>query len=467
MTISIDARQCGAGKTVDGIYKIIDNSYKLTPIVVVCGSIALQKQYLAKYPHMTLINSEYSYYGNTIRQLQNAMERFDDLICITHQTFMMINYLPNRSNYMLIIDEALNGLYTETKIMYTKIDYKWGYHFQLELPDDSYPTYEELVTLDSFPRDMFYNLRVLHSESLDDDNIISQCRNYRHITDRNYNHYITPYDYNIMMNHGSGSNSFIIYSLLNDKIFRSWNKIHVAAAAFEKSAMAYLFKHLNLDYNILMPFTKHVGNFKLHAFQNFKWSNNKRKNTPQYIKAYHDYVNGISSGPVLVLRNIGEKSKLRNEIELTHNVHGLNKPEYVNCTHISIESALVPSSVLKLFIRHVFLNDINDDALVDEAIMHIHCSYLFYQVIMRCRLRDKNYNNEEINLFTLDDDVMVSLFNYFEFDLEHCDEITSIIPMPEIEKKPRKPHKRQNPRNKQAMTSTERSRLHRDRKRRK
>lgn len=488
----IDSRACGQGKTVDGIYKLIDEYRILNkPVLLVCGSIELQNQYKLHYPEIILINSQNHSNESTVSRLTYELHSpFNDefrLICITHQTFMMLDSTYNRSKFLLIIDEALSNIYRSDPVKFTKIKYDWNYHFEFERPDDSYPTYEEMVDLNSFPRDIFYNLKILHSESVDDDNLIGRSEVYRHITDRNYDHYISPYDYNIMMNTDTtNQKSFEIFSLLNQNIFNEWGGIHIAAAAFDKTPMYYLFKKFGIydKFDTIHDFKKHYANIDMHCYSNFKWSNNKRKKSSKYLDHFHNYVNRHSTGAVLALRNKDELSKLDNELLIGHSVHGLNRPEYQSITNISMESALLPSQYLGLFIRYSLLsnlprtNDMDDEVITynipegdqEKIIIHFHSVYLFYQAIMRCKLRSRDYNGEKINIFVLDHDVGSELFDYFDYDNTH--EIPDIDNKPSLadrakerarkyreEKKKSLENKKKTP-----MTSAERSRRHRNKK---
>ena len=47
-------------------------------------------------------------------------------------------------------------------------------------------------------------------------------------------------------------------------------------------------------------------------------------------------------------------------------------------------------------------------------ITHMFSAYLFYQVVMRTKLRSKEYSGEQINIFVLDQDTGVCLLEYFE-----------------------------------------------------
>lgn len=463
----IDSRACGKGKTYDGIYTLIRQcKADRSPILLVVGSIELQNQYKKEFPEIILINSQSR--ESTVSRVLSEMNKIIDgdfkIICITHQTFMMIEHVNNRSKFMLIIDEAIQNIHNVTKFTHKK-DYKWSDYFEIGEDSDDDVTYEEYLDVvlmdsnnqksknpfDDHARNIFKPLNVTHRVKPEEDNIMSQVPKYKEITDPNFDHYISPYDYYNMMNSDNTSRSFEVYSLLNQNIFKDWGGIHIAAAAFEKTPMFYLFEKFGLykKFTTIHEFEPNEGNFALHSFKKFKWSNNKRKNNPEILDHYHDYVNRNSSGLVLSLRNKGESSTLDNELSLTHNVHGLNKPEYQSVTDISMESALLPSQYLGQFLKSKLLSDINKDDELNDIITHFFSAYLFYQAIMRCKLRSRDYDGEQINIFVLDYDVSVALMEYFNFgpNMEHY-----IIPdIPEMIKKT-------------PMTNTERARKSRAKK---
>lgn len=439
----IDSRACGQGKTVDGIYKQINYFKSLdTPILLVCGSIELQNQYKAKYPEIILINSQNS--KSTVYDVQLAMEIDDDsskIICITHQTFMMLSSSEYRSKFMLIIDEAIQNVYESSKF-YHKKNYHWEDHFLITHSGTQLP-YSDCVAMDDFPRNEFYPLKVLNRLSFDDDMMFTQIKEFRQATDENYDHYITPYDYNIMMDpKNKEKRSFEIFSLLNQNIFNGWLGMYIAAAAFEKTPMYHLFKKFGLygKFDTIHDFERTTGNFIFHCYSDFKWSNYKRKKSSAYLDNFHDYVNRNARGVILALRNKDELSKLNNELLLTHNVHGLNKEEYQSVVDISMESALLPSPQMNQFIKdHLLMDVIEKD--ITTTIIHFFSAYLFYQAIMRCKLRTKEYRDsddkEQINIFLLDDDVVVALEDYFVFTIDNTSEIPGLpkeLPMTTAER---------------------------------
>ena len=160
----------------------------------------------------------------------------------------------------------------------------------------------------------------------------------------------------------------------------------------------------------------------------FDWSNNKRKEYPEILNKYHEQVKQHASGEVITIRNNNEKQHLGNiEKRLNHNVHGMNDlQEYTN---ISLETALIPDPQIKKFIIDKWLIKYNKEEQ-KRNITHMFSAYLFYQVIMRTSLRSRNYSNERINIFVLDQHTGVCIMDYFQNITEVGEmEITSNIPL--------------------------------------
>jgi hypothetical protein len=462
MKITIDQRACGAGKTTDGIYPLIRKHIKLDqPTVIVAGSINLQKAYKEEFPSIFLINSAITD-ESTVSRAYAAMNDKHQLICITHQCYVMMDYHSFRNDYALIIDEAITGIYKETTV---KIDsdqfvkFNWSEHFEIDCTKHQID-YNDLKEhgLQSEVRNEFYPLQLFGSST---DNMISQSNTYKTITDQNYDHFITPFDYNIMMGESTKNKIFTIYSLLNIKVFSGWKSIHIAAAAFEMTAMYHLMNRLGLQVTTTHKFKPHVGNITVHSTSMKLFSNTKRKERPEILTEYHDEVNKRTNGEmILAIRNVSEKSSLDDEILLTHNVHGLNDAKYMACTHISLESALIPSKALTSFISKVLLSSSNFTSKNDllEAIINMHSTYLFYQIIMRCKLRTRDYNNEEINIYVMDIITVSNLLHYFDVTASNPIELSIDAELKTAS------NKKQSVVKKQPLTPAEKQKAYRERK---
>jgi len=214
---------------------------------------------------------------------------------------------------------------------------------------------------------------------------------------------------------------------LNPDSLKYWKSIHIAAAAFKRTKMYHWMQSNNLVTQTQNSFKKHKGNIKIWAsdLNNFRWSNNKRKTLPIILDRYHEFVNKNSNGTIICVRNNQEVRKLKNEINVGHNVHGLNDPKYQLCTDVSLESALLFDSRTEKFIIDHWLTSMSKSE-VKRAMIHMQSAYLFYQVIMRTKLRNRDYDNEQINIFVLDQDTAVCLMDYFDLDQMSSEEFAII-----------------------------------------
>lgn len=414
-TIYIDSTQCGGGKTVNGIYpKLQFNIQNKIKTLLILGSVALQEQYQLKFPEITLINASNKTEDTVLKSIMAAMKQGDVVISITHQAYMMMKWNQIRYDYVEIQDEALSNIFSETTLYHNDkkfVNVDWSAHFEIEY-DKFQLTMEQYDEVNKYPRDVFYRMSIIGAS---DSTILSD--GYKRVTDTNYTQYITPYDYKIMMQQGDNqSESFNIYSLLNESIFAGYQSHYIAAAAFDKTPQYWLFKKFGYDLEVIKPFKEHEGNIHVHHYEDrgFKWSNTKRKKDSTILNAFHEYVEKTATGTILSLHNVSEKSPLKNSLALTHNVHGLNKPEYTACNDIVMASALIYSSGLKSFIKQVLLDDL-DSKQQDKLITHFSSAYLFYQGIMRCSLRTREYNNQQVNVFVIDETTASALIDYIQF----------------------------------------------------
>jgi hypothetical protein len=89
-------------------------------------------------------------------------------------------------------------------------------------------------------------------------------------------------------------------------------------------------------------------------------------------------------------------------------------------------------SQTRKFVMDNWFSAILSKTEVNRNIIHMHSAYLFYQVVMRTKLRNQNYNNEKINIFVLDQDTAVCLMDYFDeiSDVGEMDITSNIIQMP-------------------------------------
>jgi len=240
-----------------------------------------------------------------------------------------------------------------------------------------------------------------------------------------------------------------IMSELNHNVLEGWHSLHVACASFENTKMFHWMRSKGMELTVTTPFTPHTGNIHLYCSNDpdFKWSKTKKDQYPDILTDFHAQVNKLATGTIIGLRNNSEKKrKLNNEIKVTHNVHGQNTPEMKAACNVSCESALNPDPMVHNFITSKWLVGM-DKHQIKKAMKQMYMGHLFYQVIMRCILRTREYNNERVNIFVLDQQTAVALTEYFVITESHEIDFTSSAM--KGKKKPK--------------TSTERSRERRER----
>jgi hypothetical protein len=422
--ITIDQRGCGQGKTTDGIYKRIHaNIQKNTKSLIVVPSINLQEQYkkdLGKDYTIQIINSNLYNddsidFNTTIQATLHHMKLGTDIIIITHQAFVKLPKTSHKMKYDLIIDEALEDIIRKTSVIIDSTDV-WKPDFDLyNLFEFENNIVEKIIETDIDNDEDWYELHQYRNPT---QTLISDSPSFRSITDKNYVHHVTSKGWHTLTGQSGGTINVI--SVLNPDVLKNWHNVYIAAANFFYTKMGVWLVHNNFQYYTPKgyEFVKHVGNIKLHTSNDskFNWSNTKRQNYPDILGKYHDYVKSNASGDVITIRNNSEKQHLGNiEIRVNHNVHGQNNlQEYVD---ISLETALIPDPQVKKFIIDKWLSPLSKYEQ-NRCITHMFSCYLFYQTIMRTKLRSREYNNELINIFVLDQDTGVCLMDYFEPNIQ-------------------------------------------------
>lgn len=418
-SITVDKRGCGKGKTVFGIYPMISQNYlKEQNTLVVVPSIKLQRQYEKDLPFFArVLNSEISNGDDStvVSKVIDAMSNNAPLIIITHAAFVKLPKSSVRSNYNLIIDEDISQVFTETKIYYNTIsswspnfDFKNLYKFE---PNDQM-LIDEMIKLDKFEETQWFEAKQVINP---DDVFLNDSRLFRQITDPNYTHYITASGWK-NLNERTGFS--VVINCLSTSILEGWNHIHIASAAFHHTKMYHWMKAHNIQMDVISEFYPHESNVKIYADKTytFKWSNNKRKETPQILNDFHKFVKENTEGGIISLRNNGEDSSITAETLLSHNVHGMNSDELQQIRNISLESALIPSNYTLSWLEEWILSDITDKKELKQAINQMFMGHLFYQVIMRCALRSRSYKGELVKIFVLDHITATSIMDYFHAD---------------------------------------------------
>jgi hypothetical protein len=442
MLITLDERGCGQGKTTDGIYKRIHKNHKNNiKTLVVVPNLALQKQYeIGLGIPVHIINSDSKYDDNTtVKATRTAMEQGTNLIIITHQTFVRLPFWSYRKDYDLIIDEAIEDVIRYNEIKNPK-NGNWNPVYDLgklfKLADENAM---EIVNIVPNENKTYFEINQIQ---FPDYGLLSSNESFQSLTDMNYTQYVTALGYNILNEKATGVIRFI--SVLNPSIFKGYRSIHIAASAFNYTKMYHWMKSNNIFTQTQNSFKKHNSTLKFWVSDrsDFHHTGYKRKKMPQIMDRFHKFVTENSKGKVIALRNKDEKRTLPDEIKVSHSVHGLNDPVLQSCTDISLESTLLFNPVLERFIKDNWLRHCNCKNEVKKAIIQMHSGYLFYQVIMRTKLRNRDYDEEEINIFVPDQDFAVCLMEYFSHE-KITDELISIITEDELNEikkgRPKKP----------------------------
>ena len=405
--ITIDQRGCGEGKTTLGIYKML-TYFKLTnqKALVIVPSKELQAKYKQDFPEAVVINSDVVS-NTTTQEINRLMEQGKELVIITHAAFVRLNDTGFHSYYNLIIDEALQDI-----VRYKYVDFSgdstlatihWEKRFE--------PT---KITKEFFDLNETNTWHQMNLIDICDESIINESQTYREIVDPNHIHYMRKSDYDSMMNH-TGFIHFL--SQLDIKVLDNWKSIHIASAAFEKTSMYHWLKAHNIKTRITTQFKPKQGNIHIYTSHDpkFKWSKTKLDKYETLMDEFHKEVEKYATGKIISLRNNSRTEKLSNERKLSHNVHGINDDELKSLVNISVESALIPKPIEYDFICQIFNFDKPRSNETRQKIKHMYMYHLFYQVIMRCKLRDQSYNNEQVNIFCPDQDIAVGLSFYFDF----------------------------------------------------
>ena len=440
--ISIDERGCGQGKTTQGIYnRILYNLASDIKTMVVVPSIELQYKYRDRFPQASIINCEVVT-NTTSKEISRQMTNEAQIIICTHQAFIRLHHTGLRSYYDLIIDEAIEDVIRRNHITFEGDSTLAMIHWNKRILPT--PVSKKVFDVKRFDDDTWYQMLVTEIEEEERNHIINESETYRKIVDPNWDHYMRSVDYHNMINR---TNTFHIMHQLKLDILDGWRDIYIASAAFRNTKMYQWLKNNKKEMRVVTKFTPHAGNVHIWTASrpNWRWSKTQADTQPEILDAYHDFVNNNATGKVITVRNNSIQNQyLSNERRVSHNVHGLNDAELISITNISCESAIIPSPLEINFIKQVW-SDIHDNKF-KRLVKQMYMGHLFYQVIMRCKLRSQDYNNEQINIFVLDQDTSEALAYYFDNVTAHHDNSYT-------------------PKKKVAMTSAERVKKHRAKKR--
>jgi hypothetical protein len=339
------------------------------------------------------------------------------LICITHQSFLLLQDIEQKREYILIIDESLDSLYVKLQVTtYHDNDLVkifWDKHFKV-IPNPEFSNYLANPVISgnkvSYNNTAFAQLVVEDSSK---DEICFNSRQYQQITSDNYTWYISPDDYNIMLT--GQKESFNLFGIVKAQIMTGWQNIFIAAAAFQYTKMAHWLSRHNLPTETMADcgFNQHDNQVTIHYGDMDIWSLTKQGSQKYFVDGYErqidDYCdNVIQKHSFIALRNKNKAKGKLNEFVLEHNVHGINSPALADCRHVVIQSALNLDKQFESFLRTCFLVGV-PDYLQKETIALMHSVNLFYQVIMRSALR----NGDSCDIFVMDRRVAKLLQHYF------------------------------------------------------
>lgn len=398
--VDYDSRECASGKTINGIIPMILGS-PTTKYLLVLGSIELQNQYKSYLKSkIKIINSGDKNSTKTVDRTIQELKAGTKIIAITHQTFLMLPDSSFRATYKIIIDESLPNIWVRNQINECKVSDKFYDYFTWELINKT-----TVIDAQSTVGNVFHqSMWVDPSQST----ILTSSKLYQKLIDPNYDHYISESNWNLFKN----QKSFVIFSLLNLNIFNGWKGIYIAAANFEYTPLFMLFKKYNVKLNCLHKFNKHKIPINIfHPENNMLWSINKLEQYPNIINYFNTIVTTAIDGRTCIsLRNNIDSSKIKNEVSLSHNVHGLNNTDWMRSSDIILAAALNLTVDLEIFIKETLLHDLLESSC-EKYIRHWTTSQKFYQSIMRSSVR---VSNSPIHVFMLDKTNAFELSDYFD-----------------------------------------------------
>ena len=379
--ITVNATRCGGGKTtkdlIPKIQRLINCGER---VIVAVPSQELAGDYQRELEHSVMIISDH---GPVDSRLQDALMHRENCIIITHAAFLHhIWSRLDRNDYHLILDEVFEPF----KILQYKVD-----------------KVAEIATSFELVPDMVNgNWWMVTSPPWRDHIAFRESSTYRDLTCPNWWAWQSKQDNE---NLHAGKLAEFGLELRREYVFDEWISIHIAAAKFEDTFLAYWMKKEGLTWRYTHKFEPHDNaDIVWHTFD-FKWSRNKRQNNPDLHKQYCDYVNEHSVEPIIAVRNSDMDYKLNNERKVSHNCHGLN--QYRDITRISIESSLNFRPEQQTWIQDLLEMD-------KDQIKRARTTYTLYQVIMRSAIRKQEELTEPIHVYSCDETVTEQLWDYFD-----------------------------------------------------
>ena len=430
--ITCDQRGCGQGKTTGAIYKRIDsNQHKQIPTLIAVPSILLQQQYSVAYPQAAVINSEiYNEYHAVLDSCSKAIEHHmrmgAPVIIITHSAFVQLcQYSGFKGRYDLIIDEALDQeIIDYFSIKQTQAGTAWAPDFKFDQLLKFTNQYDQhSIQLDKTDT-TWYQLTATRVHT----SILSTSPIFQAMADQNRTVSVTATGWHTLTQQTTGKIDIVIE--LDPGVLVGWHSVFIAAAAFKFTQMYAWMQHHNIEVNFVKPFKKHQVNIQMYTDKRLgqmyakisgltgrKYSNKMRKQYPQFASVWQQHVRVNALGEILSIRNRNAKLSILGEWLLNHNPHGLNLSQLQKSlyTTVNLESSLNMTPIKDSYIRSQWLSAM-DKTQSDSLIAHFSHAYLFYQVVMRTRLRDLDQSQQlPVRVFCPDLAIATRLLNdYFD-----------------------------------------------------
>jgi len=425
MNITIDARECGAGKThgPKGTLARITNIRMVDEKVIISlPSIDLAKDYQKQFPEARVINSS-EITGKVVESVINSMILGVEVIIITHQALLMAE-IPTalKMEYNLVIDEAfdpwkcveINREDTDNLIQWDKfIDI-------IEMTDGSYMK--------------------VRLGNLSTNEIYASHHKIRSLQSSNYDTYIhvdfveVDSHNNLKLNQKAlDTVKMAFFQELRHDFFSGFQSLHVAAAYFTDTLLSHWMNYAKMKFNVVEKPEKHDKSVvfhipdyeQIHKYHTrsdgktpkFEWSKNKRTGSMKFfLDQYHEYLFQQVGTDYLFLRNLDcDESLGLDEYRLKHNSAGSN--DYAHMRNVSLESTLNPSKWFYSFLNTRCSN--SDDVLLAGHSVYVAITgYTYYQSLMRSYLRVDDWDsNDRVNIFLIDERAWLylsGLFSNFE-----------------------------------------------------
>lgn len=433
MTVIVDSRRCGEGKTFDGLptapkdkghilstwakikqhFQWDDNCLVVLPSIALCEYYKNEFiQYVVKHsPHkfqsrstqeliennwqnqLAVLHSDNS--DNVQSKLHQAVVDKCAIIIITQETFKNCD-IPSghRQHYHLICDEAIEP-YREQTIYHDKncqVDFDLKNNCQLLEPPDSAIAWNEI---------RFFNLA--GNAFIDSGDLAKD------LTHPNWRNRCLHTDYQKLTGVIPKAERVTVIQELNPSLFLHWSTIWIACAAFEVTFMRYWFDRHKIQWRAhrLLGFEKHKTPLYIYGSGDLIWSSYKQDTQPHIIQEFAKQAKPIvNDSEILVLRNKKMPAVFAKETLLPHNSAGSN--DYTDKNFISVESALNPTPVLSKFLQAV--HEAEFDGKQGDLVHIARTVYTFYQTIMRSCLR----KGQPATVFSLDKRVITGLFDFFD-----------------------------------------------------